>query len=740
MWYNSGWKYRIKITIDRTKVSENLTDFPVYLDLSTLPDSFHRAVKSDGSDIRITKADKVNECAREVVFYNSSSKTGEVHFKAPYLSNAVDNIFYIYYGNRNATEPSSDSAYGSRAVWSNGFVAVYHFGDGTTLSAADSTGAPNLTNGGATATSGKVNGGANFNGSSHYMTGDFRFDYGNFTISLWASITNVATVATAVAFNAGADDTGYILVNVSGTDWRWQQDEDGFNFITSSTARSSNTLYHYSVVATGGGAGNTRLFTNGVQQDNRAAVPLNGEESYKLNLGRQLPGTPSRYWPGKIDEARFSSVARSGGWVTTEYNTLNSPSTFYSVSTQEIDVAPQKYYLYRVYDGSTYKTTWSQEVLNDPHFRMNINSSAGELTIELSRPFDNFGEDDDVKLNNRVDCYVIDKEAPDGVLLYSGYISGYKPIIQKAKEYLQVTVFSYAAEFSRMILRDSSGNTTLTYNSYDPAAILRDVIDKYRSILGGTIGYTASSIQNTNTTVSYTFNDNTLKEVIDKIVELCPVGWYWRVDPDNTIYLKPKNVLSDHIFTLGLEVENLETFRRIEDLVNRVLFTGGGDPALFRKYENTGSQSTYGLYEKRIIDQRVTDANTASVISNRIIDNQKDPEIRSRYRLVDSSGKSSVLGVDIEDIKVGETVKVSNLDTGVDAQSLWDVAFWDTDVWDQTLSTTAADVIQILSLEYAPDSILIEASSRLPQIAKRIEDINRNLENSQTLLNPAAPT
>jgi hypothetical protein len=397
-----------------------------------------------------------------------------------------------------------------------------------------------------------------------------------------------------------------------------------------------------------------------------------------------------------------------------------------------------KHYLYRVFDNNTYVTTWTKEVLSEPSFRSTINGGVGELVIELGRDFDDFGEDDDVKLNNKVECWVVDNEAPNGRLLYSGYISGYQPSVKEVEEKVQIIVLGYVTELQRMILRDASGNTQLTYNSYDPSDILTDVIDKYRAV-GGHINYAAGSIQKTNTTVSYTFNTNTVKEVLDKIIELCPVGWYFRIDPDNTIYLAPKNILSDHIFTLGLNVENLETFRRVEDLVNRVLFIGGGSPALYRMYENTSSQDTYGLYEKKIVDQRVTVVATASTIANREIDSKKDPEIRSMMTIVDSSGPGS-RGYDIETIKPGQTLKIKNLEDGVSSTPLWDVAIWDTDVWDQTLATSAADVIQILSVSYTPDSIQIEASSRLPQIAKRIEDVQRNLEVTQMMDNPAAPS
>lgn len=434
----------------------------------------------------------------------------------------------------------------------------------------------------------------------------------------------------------------------------------------------------------------------------------------------------------EIQVGNYAVEATSSTGIFDNYNVTSALAT-------PAAGAVRKHYFYKIYTAGEYIATWTQDVISEPAFRSNINGGSGDLTIRLARSFDSFGEDVDVKLNNKVECYVVDTDAKNGLLIYSGYISGYKPVLRENNQYVEVTCFNYVAELQRIIFRDSAGNTTVAYNSYDPAAILRDVIDKLRS-LGCSLNYTATSIQNTNTTVSYTFNTNTGKEVFDKIVELCPIGWFWRIDPDNMVTLKPKNVLADHTFTIGKDVENLETYRRIEDLINAVYFTGAGDPALYLKYQNTGSQGTYGKHEKKVVDQRVSSSATASVIANRIIDQQKDPEIRSRFTIVDNNGPSSTLGYNIESIKVGQTLKVGNLKSDVLTSTLWDVAEWDVDVWDQTITAQAADVIQILSLDYKPDSIVLEASSRLPQIAKRVEDVNRNLENSQTVVNPAIPS
>ena len=125
-WYNASWTNRVKVTVLATKVDADLTNFPVYVDLSGLPAGFHTNVnQTDGRDIRVTKADGSTELAREVVFYDSATNTGELHFKADALANATDTDFYIYYGNAAATEPAVGATYGRNAVWSD-YKAVYH--------------------------------------------------------------------------------------------------------------------------------------------------------------------------------------------------------------------------------------------------------------------------------------------------------------------------------------------------------------------------------------------------------------------------------------------------------------------------------------------------------------------------------------------------------------------------------------------------------------------------------------
>jgi len=405
-------------------------------------------------------------------------------------------------------------------------------------------------------------------------------------------------------------------------------------------------------------------------------------------------------------------------------------------------VYKKKHYEYRVYDDGVYKTSWTTEVLTEPTFRMVINGGPGEMVIRLRRSFDNFGEDDDVKLFNKVECWCFDRNAPNGVLIYTGFISGYRPVLDGHKEYIEITLLHYVTEMSNIMLRNANGDTEIAMNSMDPSAMLKNIIDYYRAD-GGQINYTSDSVDNTGTTVSYTFQCYTIKEALDKVIELTPENWYWRVDADNIIYLKESNMnVANHTFLIGKHINYMETWRRGEDIVNRVYFIGqesGGVP-MYRVYSNTGSIETYGIHAIKKVDQRVSLTTTADTMSNRIINRQKDPEIRTTLVVLDNNGSDPEKGYDIESIKPGDTLRIRNIRQPQKTVSYWDVFMWDVDVWDQTLAYSAADVIQILSVDYSPHSVRIEASSRLPEIPKRMEDIYRNWEESQTYNVPTTPT
>jgi hypothetical protein len=56
--------------------------------------------------------------------------------------------------------------------------------------------------------------------------------------------------------------------------------------------------------------------------------------STTLCLGQR--GGNTRYLKSGLDEPRMSNVARTGDWITAEYNNQSNPGTFYSVGPQAV--------------------------------------------------------------------------------------------------------------------------------------------------------------------------------------------------------------------------------------------------------------------------------------------------------------------------------------------------------------------------------------------------------------------
>ena len=343
-WYNSSWTKRVKITVQASKVSGTVTNFPVYVNLANLPAAFHTNVnQTDARDIRVTSGDGTTELAREVVFYNSTSDTGELHFKAPSLSSASNTDFYIYYGNSSATDYAVSATYGRNNVWTNGYVAVYHFQETVNNNVGGYVDATsNGNNGQGVSMSmaepvGKLSGkSAEFDGTADYIsvpnhislniTGDISIEgwvYGdvvsNNGILMKGPLATSQGVYSLIAATAG---TGwYTRLNGSTTEGVGQESGGvpnigSWNYVTG--YRASNTLkLRVNKIELGSSSYSTTLSTN----------------SNPLIIGGYY-GT-SNLWNGKLDEIRISNSGRSTEWFDTQYNNQNDSATFYTNGTEE---------------------------------------------------------------------------------------------------------------------------------------------------------------------------------------------------------------------------------------------------------------------------------------------------------------------------------------------------------------------------------------------------------------------
>lgn len=356
-WYGA-WGYRVKITVDATKVDADLTNFPVYVDLSDLPAGFHTNVnQTDARDIRVTKADGYTELPREVVSYDSTTDTGELHFKADTLASASDTDFYIYYGNVSATEPAANSTYGKNNAWKSTFKMVAHMSEDpsgsapqildSTVNAHHGTSSGTMTSGDLVA--GKVGKAIDHDGTNDIISfgdnADFSIGTGDASItgivykressSGWSNISLLGRWNTGASAGtnewllaltyAGSDDKFSFAVEVGNTTYQSY----------SATNVSLNTYHLVKAVRTGS---NIKLYIDGQQVGTTTAI---GSGSNIDRVTGRLMKTATidaaaLNLDGIVDELRLCiGDADSDAWALAEYNNLFYPSTFYAVGAQE---------------------------------------------------------------------------------------------------------------------------------------------------------------------------------------------------------------------------------------------------------------------------------------------------------------------------------------------------------------------------------------------------------------------
>jgi hypothetical protein len=337
--FPNDWTQSVKLSIDHTKVPGDLTNFPVLVTEAILPNSMKTlsggiAAQADGGDIRFTSdAAGLTQLATEIVTWteeaNPANSKAEIWVKLPTVSSTVDTDFYVWWSaGGSKTQPLATDTYGSRAVWSNGYVGVWHLNEtpvGAIGDYKDSTGVNNSINTTSEPTRvlGKIGEAANFSGATGIRIADnSSLHVGNvFTIEEWVQ---PAGTYFGGMFANNAVYGGLTFANTSG--YALKATAIGVDVVaqTQDNVLSQDTMAHV-VYSRNTGATN-KIYVNGTSK----TLITDSATGYSNPSAESAIGETPGYnaIKGIIDETRLSSVVRSQDWILAEYNNQNSPSTF----------------------------------------------------------------------------------------------------------------------------------------------------------------------------------------------------------------------------------------------------------------------------------------------------------------------------------------------------------------------------------------------------------------------------
>ncbi len=358
-WWDGAWPFRKPITIDHTLVGDDLTSFPILVDI--VDDDLRTTAQSDGDDLVFTTYDGT-KLDHEIETYDSSTGHLVAWVEVPFLPSTVDTTLYLYFGN-----PVAENQENVAETWDFNFLMVHHL-DETSGVHLDSTQYANdgTPVGGVTQNAvGPIDGADDFDGIDDYVsvfdsgTVDPEFQgLGNnndYTISTW--------VKTSQENGELAADVWYpsvLLLELrreSGTDTRVPFSfgiTDGYNEVgrthdyTGSAERETGTVYisddtwHYIVVSIADD--DMTFYVDGDPDVTRTCTTANGNCSvgtYASNMGlatrwKNTGDIDDRNClDGLMDEVRISDVARSAGWIWTEYNNQHDAGAFYRLGDTE---------------------------------------------------------------------------------------------------------------------------------------------------------------------------------------------------------------------------------------------------------------------------------------------------------------------------------------------------------------------------------------------------------------------
>ncbi len=340
-WYSDGgtWNYRQKLTIDGTKVTGNLTDFPVLIQITNAANPLFSKALSNGYDILFTSNDGTTKLDHEIEKYDGFY--GElVAWVKRSLSASTGIDMYMYYGNAAASNQANPAG-----VWDANFKMVQHLNDDSATTTKDSTANSNngtkLAAGQPVETVGKIGMAQSFNENGKIST-PLNTAFGDFTVETWfkdaspvSAYERLLDKSYTAGFWLGRNNAvanswgGGIKENASDP-----EGDGGYGIF----GTFSDGVWNHLVSVR---SGTTHLlYANGtlVKQNIVSGTLL---DPTPIALGAWSdPGSPQQKLSGTLDEVRISDTVRSADWIKTSYSNENDPSSFVSFGPEEIYEEP----------------------------------------------------------------------------------------------------------------------------------------------------------------------------------------------------------------------------------------------------------------------------------------------------------------------------------------------------------------------------------------------------------------
>lgn len=304
-------------------------------------------------------------------------------------------------------------------------------------------------------------------------------------------------------------------------------------------------------------------------------------------------------------------------------------------------------------------------ITEDTKFTSRINSVASSTSIKLNVPIDDFGEGEYIDFMNIVEIYSITLKNDTQIetLIFKGFIEEYNILMDfSGKESVEIIVQHVGVLLTRSFANDS------TNISVDPSQVIRNIIDNFNTIFGGSlITYTASSLENTGLSQTFSILEKRHNDAIQQALDLSPANWYYYIDATGVFHFHLKPSSPTHIFTLSKDIKSISASKSIKELVNHIklkhkYYDGVGYSDITTEYDNAASQLLYGTgvaptgkFTTIISNRDILTTSSASDFAQKKFDELSSPIVEAEIIVTEP--------YNIESIKVGDTCRIAGINS-----------------------------------------------------------------------------
>jgi len=340
-WWSSSWQYKTMITIQHEQVDDDLQDFPIRIYLNNSNENANDILsnsQNDLDDIAFTDETETVQLAHEIEDYitGGTNDVANIWVRSNvWASN--DTIIYCYYGNPEATNQENIGD-----VWTN-YEMVHHMNGANEAGCDDSTDNNHdvTSSGGTPAYQEFENIGYSirFAGASDYLSipDDDDLSFGSdvaFTISAWVNY-DADTGNIIMAKYGTKNEYFFYIAGGGGYPCLEFYDTNGKNVNRKTSDNIATDTWKYLTIGYNGNTLATGIYPYIDGSINLGSTYDAGYSSMTasdgpLYIGKTFWGD-NDFFNGHLDELRISRKILSDEYISTDYNTMNSPSTFYEI-------------------------------------------------------------------------------------------------------------------------------------------------------------------------------------------------------------------------------------------------------------------------------------------------------------------------------------------------------------------------------------------------------------------------